>query len=85
MAISNIVINKPILKGNNAPIAKTPPAVRMFQVKTDNIVNNKCPAVTFAANLKPKDSALAQCDTNSTKTKNGPKPNGAPAGINIEI
>jgi len=57
-AISKIVINSPTLNGNNAPIAKIPPAVNKFQVKTDKIVNNKCPAVIFAANRKPKDKAL---------------------------
>jgi len=53
-------------------------------VKTDNIVNSKCPAVIFAASRRPSESALAKCEINSINTKNGPKPNGAPAGINID-
>jgi len=73
-----------MLKGNSAPNATIPPAVKKFHVNTDSIVNSKCPAVILAANLSPRDSAFAKCEMNSIMTKNGAIPKGAPAGINIE-
>jgi uncharacterized membrane protein len=59
-AISIIVINKTIHKGNKLTIEIIPPAVIIFQVNPDKMANSKCPAVMLAANRTPNEIALAQ-------------------------
>ena len=52
--------------------------------KVDNIFNRVCPAVILANNRTPKDTALAQYDTNSIQTNAGTKANGVPSGTKNE-
>ena len=60
-----------------------PPAVNIVHVKPDNIANNKCPAVMFAANRTPNDTPFANCDISSITTKNIANTIGLPDGIII--
>jgi hypothetical protein len=46
--------------------------------------SNICPAVIFAANLRPKEIFLAKYDTNSIDTNKGNKTKGHPAGTKRE-
>ena len=82
-AISNIVINTTTNIGNILNTESIPPAVNIVHVNPDNIANNKCPAVIFAANRTPNDTPLASCDINSITTKNPANTNGLPPGIII--
>jgi len=78
------VIKKTITIGKILANVIKPPAVNIVQANPDNIVNNKCPAVIFAANRTPNDTGFIKCDINSIITKNGAATIGAPNGINIE-
>lgn len=69
--------------GNILNTVITPPAVNIVHANPDNIANNRCPAVMFAANRTPSDTPFANCDTNSITIRNGAKSIGLPDGINI--
>lgn len=83
-AVSNTVINKVIAIKNTLPTAAAPPANNNFQIKLAKIVNNKWPAVIFAARRRPKEIGLATYEINSTATKKTPTGAATPGGKNIE-
>ena len=82
-ASSNIVTHTTINIGNILNTVIIPPAVNIVQVNPDNIANNKCPAVIFAANRTPRDTPFANWDINSITTKNPANTIGLPPGIII--
>lgn len=56
----------------------------MLYVNPLKINSSRCPAVTFAASLNPKDIALDKYEVNSIKTRRGRRPSGHPAGTKRE-
>ena len=48
------------------------------------MLNNMCPAVMLAANLRPNETFLARYDMNSIVTNKGKSAKGQPAGTNKE-
>ena len=63
---------------------KRNPPVMMLYAKPLRIAKSICPDNMLAANLRPKDTALAKYEMNSIKTNKGKKPKGQPAGTKSE-
>ncbi len=81
-AMANSKPEKAIInnKGINPNKKKIAPEFIILYTKPLNILNNICPAVILAANLRPKDTFLAKYEINSIKTNKGNKGKGQPAG-----
>ena len=84
-AISNIVIKTTTKNGNTLTIEIIPPAVNIVHVNPLKIANNKCPAVMFALNRKPRLIAFTICDTNSIGINNGANAIGDPLSIKFDM
>lgn len=84
--IPNSNPQKAIIKDNGSKptIKNIRPPVMILNVKELKINSKRCPAVIFAANLKPRDTLRARYDTNSIRTRRGTSPRGQPAGTNRE-
>ena len=84
IAISN-PLNATINDKGNNPIKKNKnPLAIILNVKPLKIAKSRCPAATFAVNLKPKETARAEYEINSIKTNSGSNAKGVPAGTNNE-
>ena len=83
-AVSRTVIKNVIANGNKLPNASAPPAISIFQIKLAKIVNNKWPAVIFAARRSPNEIGLAKYEIISTATKKPAIGAATPGGKNIE-
>ena len=87
--MNETAISKPIKPTKIAKGIKVNKPIKILLVNNlyknpDNIANKQCPAVILANNRTPKDTALAQYDTNSIQTNAGTKAKGVPSGTKNE-
>lgn len=73
-----------IVKGIKVNIDNIPPLPNIWDKNVDNILIKVCPAVILANNRTPKETALAQYETNSIQTNKGTNANGVPSGTKNE-